>query len=95
MNKAIIEQKETLVNEVSEEMKNCASTVVVEYRGLTVEKISELKRNLVELQDADYDDGDDVDGGIIYDYFEKAHFELEKLKQYLQDVLWEREKADE
>ena len=39
MNKAIIEQKETLVNEVSEELKNSASTVVVEYRGLTVAKI--------------------------------------------------------
>ena len=51
MNKAIIEQKETLVNEVSEEMKNCASTVVVEYRGLTVEKISELRREL-RKQDA-------------------------------------------
>ena len=51
MNKAIIEQKETLVSEVSEEMKNSASTVVVEYRGLTVEKISELRREL-RKQDA-------------------------------------------
>ena len=51
MNKAIIEQKETLVNEVCEEMKNSASTVVVEYRGLTVEKISELRREL-RKQDA-------------------------------------------
>ena len=51
MNKTIIEQKETLVNEVSEEMKNSASTVVVEYRGLTVEKISELRREL-RKQDA-------------------------------------------
>lgn len=46
MNKSIFEQKENLVNEVSEEMKNSASTIVVEYRGLTVEKISELRRNL-------------------------------------------------
>ena len=46
MNKAIIEQKETLVNELSEEMKNCASTVVVEYRGLSVAKISELRKQL-------------------------------------------------
>ena len=51
MNKAIIEQKETLVSQVSEEMKNSASTVVVEYRGLTVEKISELRREL-RKQDA-------------------------------------------
>ena len=46
MNKSIIEQKETLVNEVSEELKNSASTIVVEYRGLTVAKISELRREL-------------------------------------------------
>ena len=51
MNKAIIEQKETLVNEVSEEMKNSASTVVVEYRGLSVAKITELRREL-RKQDA-------------------------------------------
>lgn len=51
MNKAIIEQKQTLVNEVSEEMKNSASTIIVEYRGLTVEKISQLRRDL-RKQDA-------------------------------------------
>ena len=51
MNKAIIAQKETLVNEVSEEMKNSASTIVVEYRGLTVEKITQLRRDL-RKQDA-------------------------------------------
>lgn len=46
MNKSVIEQKETLVNEISEELKNSPSTIVVEYRGLTVEKISELRREL-------------------------------------------------
>ena len=46
MNKAVIEQKESLVNEISEELKNSASTIVVEYRGLTVEKISNLRREL-------------------------------------------------
>ena len=51
MNKAIIEQKQNLVNEVSEEMKNSASTVVVEYRGLSVAKITELRREL-RKQDA-------------------------------------------
>ena len=51
MNKTIIEQKESLVNEVSEEMKNSASTVVVEYRGLSVAKITELRREL-RKQDA-------------------------------------------
>ena len=51
MNKSIIEQKETLVNEVSEELKSSASSIVVEYRGLTVEKMSELRREL-RKQDA-------------------------------------------
>ena len=46
MNKSVFEQKETLVNEITEEMKNSASTIVVEYRGLTVDKISELRRSL-------------------------------------------------
>lgn len=46
MNKSVIEQKETLVNEISEELKNSPSSIVVEYRGLTVEKISELRREL-------------------------------------------------
>jgi large subunit ribosomal protein L10 len=46
MNKSIIEQKELLVNEVSEELKNSASSIVVEYRGLTVAKLSELRREL-------------------------------------------------
>ena len=32
-------------------MKNCASTIIVEYRGLTVEKISQLRRDL-RKQDA-------------------------------------------
>lgn len=60
-----------------------------------IEKIGELKRNIVELQVADYDDGDDIDGGRIYEYFESAYYELEKLKNYLKEILWEREKADE
>lgn len=46
MNKAIIEQKETLVNEVSNELVNSASSIIVEYRGLSVESISNLRREL-------------------------------------------------
>ena len=46
MNKSIIERKETLVNEVSEELKKSASSIIVEYRGLTVAKMSELRREL-------------------------------------------------
>ena len=48
MNKSIIEQKQNLVSEVAEELKNSPSSIVVEYRGLTVEKISELRRTLRE-----------------------------------------------
>ena len=51
MNKAIIEQKENLVCEVSEEMKSSASTIIVEYRGLSVAKLSELRKEL-RKQDA-------------------------------------------
>ena len=51
MNKSIIEQKQNLVNEVAEELKNSPSSIVVEYRGLTVEKISELRGEL-RKQDA-------------------------------------------
>ena len=36
MNQAIIEAKKAYVAEIAEKMKNAESTVVVEYRGLTV-----------------------------------------------------------
>ena len=36
MNQAIIDAKKALVSEIAEKMKDAESTVVVEYRGLTV-----------------------------------------------------------
>ena len=46
MNQAIIDAKKTLVSEIADKMKNAESTVVVEYRGLTVAEMTELRRNL-------------------------------------------------
>ena len=46
MNQAIIDAKKALVSEIAEKMKDAESTVVVEYRGLTVAEMTELRRNL-------------------------------------------------
>ena len=46
MNQAIIEAKKAYVAEIAEKMKDAESTVVVEYRGLTVAEMTELRRNL-------------------------------------------------
>ena len=54
MNKEILAKKEADVKALSERMANSSSVVVVEYRGLTVEEVTELRRNLrnedVEMQ---------------------------------------------
>ena len=41
MNQAIIEAKKAYVAEIAEKMKNSESTVVVEYRGLTVAEMTD------------------------------------------------------
>lgn len=46
MNQAILESKQLVVNEIAEKIKASQSTVVCEYRGLTVAEVSELRRNL-------------------------------------------------
>ena len=43
MNQLVLEQKKQLVNEVAEKIKNAKSVVLVEYKGLTVEKATELR----------------------------------------------------
>ena len=48
MNQAILNEKEALVNVIAEQMKNASSSVVVEYRGLSVGEVTELRRNLRE-----------------------------------------------
>ena len=46
MNQAVLEQKKQLVEEIANKMQNAASTVVCEYRGLTVSEVTELRRAL-------------------------------------------------
>ena len=48
MNQAVLSQKQAIVSEISEKMKNSDSTVVCEYRGLSVAEVTELRRNLRE-----------------------------------------------
>ena len=46
MNQALLSSKQAVVSEITEKMKNSDSTVVCEYRGLTVAEVTELRRNL-------------------------------------------------
>lgn len=48
MNKTVLENKKAVVNEISEKIKNSDSTVVCEYRGLSVAEVTELRRALRE-----------------------------------------------
>ena len=48
MNQSILEQKKQLVELIAGKMDEAASTVVVEYRGLTVAELTELRRKLRE-----------------------------------------------
>lgn len=46
MSQAIIEVKAKLVDEVSDKIKEAASVVVVDYRGLTVAEVTSLRKQL-------------------------------------------------
>ena len=46
MNQAIVESKKAVVAEIAEHLRDSQSTVVVEYRGLSVAEITELRRAL-------------------------------------------------
>ncbi|MDD6302404.1 MAG: 50S ribosomal protein L10 [Bacillales bacterium] len=48
MNQNVLEQKKAVVDEVSNILKESASVVIVEYRGLKVSEIMDLKRNLLK-----------------------------------------------
>lgn len=48
MNKSILAGKEALVNEVAEKLSRAQSSVIVEYRGLSVAKTMELRKLLNE-----------------------------------------------
>ena len=46
MNQAIIDNKKAVVSEIATKMKESDSTVIVEYRGLSVKEVTELRRAL-------------------------------------------------
>ncbi len=46
MNEAIINSKKAIVAEIADKMKESQSTVVVEYRGLSVAEVTKLRREL-------------------------------------------------
>ena len=48
MNQAVLSGKQAIVAEIVDKMKNSDSTVVCEYRGLSVAEVTELRRNLRE-----------------------------------------------
>ena len=48
MNQAVLEQKKQLVSEIAEKIRKAKSLVLVEYRGLTVEKATELRNKCRE-----------------------------------------------
>ncbi|MGX5377975.1 50S ribosomal protein L10 [Ligilactobacillus sp. LYQ135] len=48
MSKEIIAKKAAIVDEVAEKLQNAVSNVVVDYRGLTVEEVTELRKQLRE-----------------------------------------------
>lgn len=43
---SIREEKATLVNEIAEKLQNAKSTIIADYRGLTVAEVTELRKNL-------------------------------------------------
>ena len=43
---SIREEKVTLVNEIAEKLQNAKSTIIADYRGLTVAEVTELRKNL-------------------------------------------------
>ncbi|TLG77289.1 50S ribosomal protein L10 [Culicoidibacter larvae] len=47
-NAQAVEQKQQLVNEVTDKMNASQSTIVVDYRGLSVGEVTQLRRNLRE-----------------------------------------------
>ena len=47
-NKAIIAKKEEVVNEIADRVKNAASVVLFDYRGLTDAEVTDLRRKLRE-----------------------------------------------
>ena len=53
MNQAVLNAKQEMVSEISSKIKESQSTVVVEYRGLNVAEVTELRRAL-RAEDVDF-----------------------------------------
>ncbi|MCA1057154.1 50S ribosomal protein L10 [Rossellomorea aquimaris] len=45
---SILEQKQHIVGEISDKLKNSVSTIIVDYRGLDVSEVTELRKQLRE-----------------------------------------------
>ena len=48
MNQSVLEHKKQVVSEITEKIRNAKSVVLVEYKGLTVEKATELRNKCRE-----------------------------------------------
>ena len=48
MNQSVLEQKRQVVSDITEKLRNAKSIVLVEYKGLTVEKATELRNKCRE-----------------------------------------------
>ena len=46
MNQAILDSKKSVVSEIQDKFAKASSTVVAEYRGLSVSEVTELRRTL-------------------------------------------------
>ncbi|MDR1795225.1 MAG: 50S ribosomal protein L10 [Erysipelotrichaceae bacterium] len=46
MNQQVLESKQALVTQIADKLKAATSSVIVEYRGLTVAEVTELRRKL-------------------------------------------------
>lgn len=53
MNQAVLESKKSVVSEIADKFKNASSTVVAEYRGLSVAEVTEL-RNLLRKENVEF-----------------------------------------
>lgn len=53
MKEATLQAKQAVVTEVAQKLKSCQSAVLVDYRGLTVEEVTNL-RNLFRTQNVEY-----------------------------------------
>lgn len=53
MNQSVLQQKQAVVSEIKDKLADANSSVVVEYRGLSVAEITELRRKL-RAEDIDF-----------------------------------------